>query len=197
LNYLHAAIDESENGYYAIVIGDKGAIERQVRKLPKHFTHMVSWYGGDYEKKQILSNLDFEGNILVHCVKFGLKALKVKIQDSMLSGRCRMPSIKINNIIGYEMARTIDKFYYKFALNNHFQVTALTFVVDNEELINYLKNGHGAVKKYGDTKDAHTIADCVAYANYHGWTISPKVIEHHGDFEEMFHSSILNIIQKK
>lgn len=157
---------------------------------------MTSWHGNNDEKKQIVKSLDFEGNILSYCVKFGLKDLQNKIQYAIKSGRCRMPSIKINNIIGYEMARTIDKLYTNFCLNNHFQVNNLTFVVDNIEMINYLKNGHNAVLKYGKIIDAHTIADCVAYANYHEWTVMPKVVELKDDFQELFHSKVLEIIKK-
>lgn len=78
-----------------------------------------------------------------------------------------------------------------------YQVRSLNFVVDNVEMINCVKNGHNAVLKYGKTMDGHTIADCIAYANYRGWSLSPKVIEHKTEFEEDFHSSVLNIINKK
>jgi hypothetical protein len=197
MNYLYAALDESEDGYYAMVVGDTIAIERQARRIPPTFVHMASWHGNDDEKRQIVRNLDFDGNIEVHCAKFGLKVLQNKIHHAIVTGRCRMPSIKINNTIGYEMARAIDKFYYKFALDNHFQVTSLTFVVDNVEMINYLKNGHNAVKKFGKVIDAHTIADCIAYANFRKWNVSSKVIEHRDNFEETFHASVLDIINKK
>lgn len=130
-------------------------------------------------------------------MKFGFKELRAKIHAAMTSGKCRMPSTKINNIIGYEVARSIDRFFAKFALDNHFPVRNLTFVVDNLEMINYLKSGHNAVLKYGDVKDAHTIADCIAYANYHEWTVSPKVFEHKKDFENEFHSNVLRIINDK
>jgi len=108
LTYLYAALDESSDGYCALVAGEKGAIDQHVRKLPHSFTHMVSWQGSDNEKKSIVSRLGFEGNILVHCAKFGLKELDRKIGDAQLSGRCRMPTTKINNIIGYEMAQLIS-----------------------------------------------------------------------------------------
>jgi len=108
-----------------------------------------------------------------------------------------MPATKVNNIIGYEMARAVDKFYGKFALNNHFPVRNLNFEVDNQQMISILKSGHNAFLKYGKQQDAHTIADCIAYANYHKWNVGPKVIEHGNDFEETFHSSILNIISKR
>lgn len=197
MDYLYAALDESENGYYALVVGDRLSIEQQTRKIPPTFVHMASWHGNDEEKKRIVRNLDCDGNMQVHCAKFGLKVLENKIHHVISTGRCRMPSIKINNIIGYEMARAIDKFYYKFALDSHFPLSNLTFVVDNVEMINYLKNGHHAVKKFGKIIDAHTIADCIAYANYRKWNLSPKIIEHGEDFEQMFHGAVLDIINKK
>jgi len=64
-------------------------------------------------------------------------------------------------------------------------------------MISYLKSGHNAFLKYGKQKDAHTIADCIAYANYHKWSISTKVVEHQRDFEEKFHLSILDIVNKR
>ena len=95
------------------------------------------------------------------------------------------------------MARTVDRFYSKFALRNHFPVRNLTFEVDNPEMISYLKSGHNAFLKYGKQIDAHTIADCIAYANFHRWNVSPKVVEYSNDFEEKFHSTILDSINKK
>jgi hypothetical protein len=158
---------------------------------------MASWHGDDNEKKSIVKSLDFEGIILAHCAKFGLKELDRKIGDAQLSGKCRMPTSKINNIIGYQMARIVDRFYSKFALRHHFPVRNLTFEVDNPEMISYLKSGHNAFLKYGKQKDVHTIADCIANANYHRWKVSPKVIEYPSDFEERFHSSVLDSINKK
>jgi len=108
-----------------------------------------------------------------------------------------MPTTKINNIIGYEIARRIDRFYGSFALRNHFPLKSLSFEVDNPEMITYLKSGYKAYLKYGKQKDAHTISDCLAYANYHNWNVSPKVTEHGGDFEEKFHSSVLDSINRR
>ncbi|MGH7793239.1 MAG: hypothetical protein ACREOB_13070, partial [Thermodesulfobacteriota bacterium] len=134
--------------------------------------------------------------ILAHCAKFGLKELDKKVGEAQLTGKCRMPTTKVNNIIGYEMARIIDKFYSKYALLNHFPVRNLSFEVDNPEMISYLKSGHNAFLKYGKQRDAHTIADCIAYANYRRWNVSPKVIEYPTGFEEEFHSRVLKIINK-
>lgn len=178
-------------------MGDKAAIDRQIRKIPPTFVHMASWHGGDDEKKHIVRSLDLEGNMLVHCAKFGLKELYSKIGDAQLAGRCRMPATKINNIIGYEMTRAIDKFYGKFALQNRFPIRNLNFEVDNIGMINFIKNGHQTFMKYGKQHDAHTIADCIAYANYHKWNVSSRVIEHGEDFEANFHSSILDIINNR
>jgi uncharacterized protein with PIN domain len=81
------------------------------------------------------------------------------------------------------MARTIDILFGKFALQHHFPARNLNFEVDNQEMISVLKYGHNAFLKYGKHRDIHTIADCIAYANYHKWDVSSKVMEHGNDFE--------------
>lgn len=117
MNYLYAALDESSDGYYALIVGDKAAIDRLVSRIPPTFVHMASWHGDDDEKREIIRNLDFEGNVLAHCAKFGLKELDSKIGDALLSGKCRMPTTKINSKIGYEMARAIDSFLASLPYN--------------------------------------------------------------------------------
>lgn len=196
MNYLFAALDESSDGYCALVVGDKSAIDQNLKAIPLTFVHMTSWHGGDDEKRIIIQNLKLEGKILVHCAKFGLKKLDEEIGEAILSGKCRMPQTKRNNIIGYEIARFIDKSFGSFAQANRFPVRNLNFEVDNSEIIPVIKSGHDAFLKYGRHRDAHTIADCIAYANFRRWDISPKVVEHGPDFEDEFHSNVLKSIKK-
>jgi hypothetical protein len=158
---------------------------------------MASWHGDEDRKKQLVRSLDFEGNILAYCAKLGLKELQGKVRAAVLANECRMPSVKVNNVIGYQLARRIDKFYREFAVANHFDMKKLVFMVDNDEMINFLKNGHTAALKYGKVVDAHSLADSIANANYHGWPVSPRIKELGSSFEVEFHESVLEDLKVK
>jgi len=82
LVHLYAALDESSGGYCALVVGDKAAIDQLVRKLPKTFAHMVSWRGGDNEKKEVVNRLDFEGKCPGSLCKIRIEGARQKNRRS-------------------------------------------------------------------------------------------------------------------
>jgi hypothetical protein len=197
LTDLLAGIDESENGYYAIVVGDADAITKNVRHLPDGFTHITSLYANSDGKRKIVDDFDFSGNIMVSCLKFGLSDLRKVVDDEIRKGRIRMPKEKINRKIGYEVVRAIDKIYHDFALKNHIDIKSIVFEIDNRLLRDYLKQGYKTMlKSKNDPHGAHSIADCIAYANYRGWTLA-NVVEYHDDFEQEFRKNVLSDFLKK
>ena len=181
---LFAAIDETNDGLYlAFVIGNEESISANFKVLPDNFTHISSRFYSTSQKKMIVDKLNFNGKTLVHCIRFGIPQLRNTIQ------RRRIPHSKMNRKVSYFITSKINRMYSSFVVSNGVNIQDVHFESDNLTVKKYLRDGG---LKSCPAKMTHKLADCVAYANLHGWRIQGNVKEEGTEFERAFHQRVLN-----
>lgn len=191
---LEAAIDETLDGkYLAFVVGEPKKIGENAFMLPQPFTHMTRMRLTRDEKKAIIQSFNFEGEILVYCIKFGLPKLQDAIREAISTKRCRRPKNIILSKAAYEFVYKVRFLYADFVRRSGMTVDDLIFQVDNPLIQGYLKDGGLRTEKPGF---AHRIADCIAYANSHSWPVNQRVLELGDSFERDFHSRVIKALTR-
>jgi hypothetical protein len=192
---LYGAIDDTNNlEYLAFVVGDEEAFKTNLKHLPRGFTHMTNM-SGKYEKKDLLKKFNFDGNIQVCCVKFGLYELKSTIQSALAAANnLNMASKKINARISYEMASDIKRLYTDFVIKNGLDITKIEFEIDNQNVLRYLKDGG---LRFRQRSEYHKIADCISHANGHGFRLGNNVLEEGESFKNEFHNRVVKRLIKQ
>lgn len=192
---LLGAIDDSTyNGqeYLSVIVGDSDSIKSNLKVLPSGFTHLTDVLYTFEIKKQIVRRLNFQGNILGYCLRFDSHRLDFPINSAIQTGKCRMSSKSISRKIAYEFAFDIQKMYADFAYSNHTSVKEINFEVDNRKILGYLVDGGLGHCTRGDILN---LADCVAFANSHGWEVRGNIRERQ-DFKDEFSKRVMKSLTR-
>ena len=186
-----AAVDETNNlEYWAFVVGVPQAIALNEKKLPSTFSHMTT-LGKMRDKRSLLNEFVWDGDILVCCVKYGIPELRQMIRNKRKSQALRRRGEQINQSISYEIGHSIREMYGDFVVKNGMDMTDLQFQADNLQVRNYLRaSGHTCINPAG----AHKIADCIAHANGKHIKMDSHIYEYGDEFKRNFQRRVMNCI---
>lgn len=196
MSELIAVIDESgPDGdplkHISVIVSDLPTINNNLIKLPSNFTRMANL--SEKEKLPLLHRLDFSGNIYVGCMHVSLKQLRNKIDERIVKKRSNKIKRNVTRIVGVELRSRLNNAIWEFVRKNKYEIDRLVFEIDNDILKEYLEISGLNTKPRTNN---HKIADCIAHANYKGWSLK-NVIESNKNFQPNFHDSVLSQVNKK
>lgn len=192
MDKLFCAVDETNDGeFLAFVVCDEISLKQHMLRLPKGFTHISDSKYPQPNKKQIIDNLNLNGNTLAFCVRFDIPTVKEMLENSGLG---KTPKKKIQQKISYRMISTLNDMFSSFLLKQRFHLKDLSFEVDNDTVKRFLNDGGLCCIKPSGT---HKIADCIAYANLRRWEVKGNVKELGQEYSEVFLSTIRKDFEAK
>jgi hypothetical protein len=192
LNSLVGAVDETKDGeYLAFIICDNELISRNKNAFPEGFKHIADIMYTNDTRKEIVSKLDFGGNVLACCVKFGIPEIK----EHLRKGNSRNTSQKkYYQKVSYRMKSTLNTIYTPFLVKNKKTIFDIVFEVDNKTIRSFLEP---AGLKCTTISELHKIVDCIAYANLKKWNSNPSnLVEKGEDFRQSFLETIKKDLSK-
>lgn len=181
------ALDETNNGeYIACMICDNDALIKNTSFLPPNFTHMTKIFYDSKLQQNIINSFDFDGNILIGCIKFGIPEVREFLRNAI--NNRRVPQSKYRSKVSYRMTESLNGIFDNFLSIRKLKITDIQFQVDNEIIKRFLiEGGLKCIKP----SHAHKIVDCIAYANFKKWQLkSENIIEKGDEFKYKFHNMI-------
>jgi hypothetical protein len=191
LSELVAAVDETNNlEYWAFIVGVPKSIAVNEERLPTNFSQMTTM-GTINDKRNLLNEFSWDGDVLVYCVKYGIPELLKKIRNRQESQALRRQWKQIHVRISYEIGRNIREMYEDFVVKNGIVITDLQFQADNDMVRNYLRTGG---YKWINPAGAHRIADCIVHANGKHIKLDNRIHEYGDVFKRGFQRRVINQI---
>lgn len=186
MNFTAAIDDSGDLEYLSILIGEREKVKSIAKLLPPDFKHMTSY--DEDTKKNILSSLNFKGNVKICCIKFGYSDLRRSFQKRNKATNNNKYIKKFYNTLAIEAINNWKILFKDFLYSNRIYLNELVFEVDNDVIKDILKRN--GIRFIPPTR-IHKITDCIVHANFKNWPVEGIFEYNTNTYKTEFHDHFI------